>query len=368
MSQRIKFAHVAPLTDDEFEDIAIAFRLALLSGQYIGGHRIERFEQEWADYVGARYCIGVASGFHALKIALRSLAAGSHSLHSRRMSVAIPANTCAPTFAAVVDAGDCYEIETIVPDAWPVLTEGDHRQIWDVSPDVLIRVHLYGIISDCAPNVPYMIDDACQAHGAFYRQIPPDKRAHAAAWSFYPTKNLGAIGDAGAITTDIPSVAAAARGLSDYRNRDGINARLDPVQAAILSVRLPYLDAQNERRAQNAAFYNRRLRTLNDQAARPLLPDAFSGICGQTNWHQYVIRCVFDERDRLREYLRERKVETMIHYPEPGCAYIGEYPFRAKVISDCVLSLPVGPHLTTDQTATVANLIIEFYRSMEENE
>lgn len=353
MAARLKFADLRPYNKEQEIRILSAVRRVMLSGQYIGGKEVESFEREWAHYVGARFCVGVASGFHALKLILRTLYLPPMA------RVLIPANTCAPTFAAADDAGS-YDVQSFDILNWPVAEESDEFRIQQANPVIFVRVHLYGYLSTCHPDVPYIIDDACQAHGSYYRENDCQDYAHATAWSFYPTKNLGAMGDAGAVTTNIPSVAQSVHRLRDYRVRDGINARLDPVQAAILRAKLPDLDRMNSVRAAQAALYNRRLRTLFNSPIFPAIPD-LRNIVRDTNWHQYVIWCRAGERDDLQRFLKTRGIPTLIHYPEPGSAHIGQHPPNALRASESVLSLPLGIHLSVIDARRIADTVIEFY-------
>lgn len=343
----IRFCEIGPVDDAHKIALDAAYQRVMNSGVFIGGEEVNTFEAEFADYVGAKHCVGVSSGFSALSLIMRAFGV---------TSVSIPANTCRPTFAAAVDAGiHAEQIKVIEPIDFPVLRQVDTQ---DVNTDALIRVFLHGYHSNCQPyNTRVYIDDACQAHSKHYKERHCASQSHAAAWSFYPTKNLGAYGDAGAVTTNIDEIACRIRALRDYRGRDGVNARLDPLQAAFLRVNLQRLDKWNEQRAEQAAYYSRRLRhyeTIRDDLILP--PASLS-----TSWHHYVVQVRTKHRDKLRLFLHKKQIETAVHYCEPGSSYINQFPIRT--LDECAskLSLPLGPHLTPDDLSRVIDAIFEYY-------
>jgi dTDP-4-amino-4,6-dideoxygalactose transaminase len=234
----------------------------------------------------------------------------------------------------------------------------------------VIPVHLYGRPADMDPVLEIaarhgltVIEDAAQAHGARYGGRPAGSLGHAAAWSFYPAKNLGALGDAGAVTTSDPVVADRLRRLRNYGSRTkyvhevlGTNSRLDELQAALLRVKLRHLDAWNERRAAVALRYSGLLRDL------PLVLPPASDARVSSSWHLYVVRA--EARDALAAGLREAGVETLIHYPRPPhrqAAYADRRPWPALPIAEdlCerVLSLPMGPHLSGSNVDRVAEVL-----------
>jgi dTDP-4-amino-4,6-dideoxygalactose transaminase len=229
-------------------------------------------------------------------------------------------------------------------------------------------VHLYGQPADLAPLCDvarrhglHVLDDAAQCHGARYRGARVGGGTGATAWSFYPGKNLGALGDAGAVTTDDDDLADKLRALRNYGSRQkyvnevaGFNSRLDPVQAAVLRVKLPYLDEWNARRARVAATY---LKALGDSGLG--LP--YAAPDREHAWHLFVVRS--PDRDGLQAHLRERGVETLVHYPIPphrqqayAALGLGPYP-ESEAIHREVLSLPIGPHLSDADVATVVEAV-----------
>lgn len=322
------------------------------SGQYIGGREVFAFEDEFAKYCGADHCVGVGNGFDALHVTLRALGIGPGD------EVVVASNSFIATVLAVTEVG-----------ATPVFVEPDPatRNIDPVRAEekltdrtkVLLPTHLYGQPSDVRSLLEisrkhdlWLVEDAAQAQGARFERRPIGSHGHAVTWSFYPSKNLGALGDAGAVTTNDPELAARIRTLGNYGSGEryvnrvrGVNSRLDPIQAAVLSVKLPLLDEWNERRAAIAGRYSRELADLD--LILPEVPD-----WAQPVWHLYVVQ--HDERDTFQARLADRGVPTLIHYPIPPHlqgAYSdlgmtrGTLPI-AERLADTVLSLPIGPHLS----------------------
>ncbi|WP_240098628.1 DegT/DnrJ/EryC1/StrS family aminotransferase [Thermomonas flagellata] len=329
------------------------------SGWYILGPEVEAFEQEYAEYCGVRHCVGVANGLDALHLALRAMDVGTGD------EVIVPSNTYIATWLAVSQCG-----------ATPVPVEPDPAT-HNLDPDrieaaltprtkVILPVHLYGQPADLDPILAIarrhglrVLEDAAQAHGARYKDRRVGAHGDAVAWSFYPGKNLGALGDAGAVTTNDDTIADRLRVLRNYGSRvkyvnevQGWNSRLDPLQAAILRVKLAHLDAWNARRVEIAALY---LRELADCGVRlPQVPE-----WSQPVWHLFVIR--HPQRDGLQQRLAEAGVDTLIHYPIPPHrqqAYAAQgwpeaaFPIAEQLAGE-VLSLPIGPHLSPDQAQQV---------------
>ncbi|SFF42603.1 dTDP-4-amino-4,6-dideoxygalactose transaminase [Fontimonas thermophila] len=329
------------------------------SGWYILGPEVDAFEREYAAYCGAQHCVGVANGLDALVLALRALGVGPGD------EVIVPSNTYIATWLAVSAVG-----------ATPVPVEPDEAT-YDIDPTLIsaaitprtraiLPVHLYGQPADLDPILALarahglaVVEDAAQAHGARYRGRRIGAHGDVVCWSFYPGKNLGAMGDAGAITTNREDVADRIRVLRNYGSRvkyvnevQGVNSRLDPLQAAILRVKLKHLDAWNERRQAIAAIYQSEL--AGTDLVLPQVP-----AWAEPVWHLYVVRTPV--RDQLQQALTEAGIGTLVHYPIPPhrqAAYAalglgaGSFP-RAEAMAQQVLSLPIGPHLTQDQAAQV---------------
>jgi dTDP-4-amino-4,6-dideoxygalactose transaminase len=345
------------------EDIDAAVGGVLASGWYIGGPELQAFEQDFAAYCEAAHCVGVASGLDALHLALRAVGVEPGD------EVIVSSNSFIATLLAVSMVG-----------ATPVMVEPDpHTHNMDpaaieasITPRtrVVLPTHLYGQPADLDPILEVvrrhglkLIEDAAQAHGARYKGKRIGGHGDAVTWSFYPTKNLGAMGDGGAVTTNDPAIAERIRMLGNYgstvryvNETRGTNSRLDPVQAAILRVKLRHLDAWNDRRRAIANFYQQ---TLADSVVEvPHVPNWSEPV-----WHLYVVRT--KNRAALQAALEEAGVQTLIHYPIPPHlqqAYAdmghghGDFPV-AERLADEVLSLPIGPHMTMEQAQQVADAI-----------
>jgi len=307
-------------------ELDAAYERVMSSGRYIGGYEVEAFEKEWAEYCEVDYCVACGNGFDALQLVLRAYGIWDSE-------VLVPAWTAIPTWAAVEAVG-----------AYPIPTDG-----WINETKVaIILVHLYGFLSDIAVKEEtklFVIQDAAQAHGL--------KLSGTCAWSFYPTKNLGCYGDGGAITTDDAGLAEYLWKLRRYGTPHSINSCLDPLQAAFLRVKLPYLDGWNETRRQHAARYLDGLKDVPG-ITLPYVPEHCTPV-----WHQFVIQT--PKRDELRACLDTHGIETMIHYPTPPHRALGyDYDLpEADRLAAQVLSLPVAPHLTDDDIDSVIEAITE---------
>jgi dTDP-4-amino-4,6-dideoxygalactose transaminase len=348
-------------------ELDAAYQRVMNSGWYILGEEVQAFEEEFAAYCGTKHCVGVGNGLEALQLILRAYGVGPGD------EVVVPANTYVATWLAVSNAG-----ATVVP------VEPD-QGTYNINPasleaaitprtKAILPVHLYGQpaqmspISDIARTHGLkVIEDAAQAHGGRYKDRRVGSLGDAAGWSFYPTKNLGAYGDAGAVTTDDTELADTIRLLRNYGSKKkyynderGINSRLDELQAALLRVRLNHLDEWNERRARIAAKYLEELKETGLQ-----LPAVCAG--ADPVWHLFVVRS--KHRDELQTFLTSRGINTLVHYPVPPHsqkAYAElALPAQALPITEAihreVLSLPMGPHLSDAGVRRV----IEGVRSFE---
>lgn len=324
------------------------------SGWYILGEEVEAFESEWAAYCDTKFAVGVGNGLDALHLALLSMGVGTGD------EVIVPSNTYIATWLAVSQCG-----------AIPVPVEPDERT-YNIDPSkieaaisprtkVILPVHLYGQPADLDPILEIarkhnllVLEDAAQAHGARYKGRRIGVHGDAVAWSFYPGKNLGAFGDGGAITTNDPEIADRIRVLRNYGSRikyenevQGFNSRLDPIQAAILRVKLKCLDEWNARRKLIAASY---ISHLPPTITLPYVPD-----WADPAWHLFVVRT--QKREQLQNHLTKSGVGTMVHYPIPPhlqAAYstlgykCGDFPLAESIAGES-LSLPIGPHVIEDQ-------------------
>ena len=354
-------------------EIDAAIARVLASGQYILGPEVEAFEAGFAAWLGIGDAVGTGSGTDAIELALRACGIGSGDL------VFTVSHTAVATVAAIERAGAVPVLVDIERGGFtmdPAALEAALRDKPPGRPAAILPVHLYGAPADLSPILELarrhgmrVIEDCAQSHGAAYRGRPTGSLGDIACFSFYPTKNLGALGDAGMTATDDPELAVALRELREYGWREryvsartGINTRLDPLQAAILAVRLPHLDDDNARRQRIAARYDTGL------AGLPLaLPWRRAG-CSHV-FHQYVIRSA--ERDRLREHLRAAQIGSGIHYPVPvhlQPAYegrLGEFPAGLPETTRAmreILSLPIYPQLAE---AAADRVIAEIRRFFE---
>jgi dTDP-4-amino-4,6-dideoxygalactose transaminase len=354
-------------------EIDAAIAQVLESGQYILGPVAERFESDFAAFLGLAHGIGCASGTDAIELALRACGIGAGDL------VFTVSHTAVATVAAIERAGATpvlVDIEAGGFDIDPAALDAALRRPSPGRPAAVLPVHLYGEPADLISIGELargqglrMIEDCAQSHGAHYRGRPTGSFGDIACFSFYPTKNLGALGDAGIIATDDSSLAAAAREIREYgwreryvSARSGINTRLDPIQAAILAVKLPRLDSDNQRRQAIAASYDEGL------AGLPIaLPPR--RVNASHVFHQYVIRS--QKRDRLREHLRAAAIGTGIHYPVPvhlhpayrGRVAAGPTGLRnSERAAGEILSLPIYPQLADAAVDRVIGEIRKFFR------
>ena len=347
------------------EEIDAAIARVVDSGWYILGPEVDAFEAEYAAYCQAGHCVGLANGLDALHLALRAMDVGPGD------EVIVPSNTYIATWLAVSQCG-----------ATPVPVEPDPRT-YNIDPalveaaitprtKVILPVHLYGQPADMDPILAIarkhglrVLEDGAQAHGARYKGRRIGAHGDVVAWSFYPGKNLGALGDGGAITTDDAELADRIRMLRNYGSRvkyvnevQGYNSRLDPLQAAVLRVKLAHLDAWNARRASVAAAYLQGLK--GHGLVLPHVPE-----WAEPAWHLFVVR--HPQRDDFQQRLTEAGVGTLIHYPIPPhrqAAYAeagfaaGAFPI-ASGMADEVLSLPMGPQLGLARAEEVVRVIAE---------
>jgi dTDP-3-amino-3,4,6-trideoxy-alpha-D-glucose transaminase len=339
-------------------------------GQYVGGEELAAFEHEWARYCGAGHCVGTGNGLDALVLSLRALDIGKGD------EVIVPAFTFIATWLAVSAVG-----ATPVPVEPDLSTANlDPERLGDTASSrtrAILPVHLYGQPADMeavttvakAFGAP-VVEDAAQAHGARWRERRVGVLGDMAAFSFYPAKNLGAFGDGGAVVCSDPELAERVRTLGNYGalgKHDyavaGVNSRLDTLQAAFLRVRLRRLDEWNERRRAVARRY------LEELEALPWLELPFVSAHADHVWHLFVVRC--DDRDRLREHLTDRGVQTGLHYPvaphrTQTYTHLGlRFPLADR-LAERSLSLPISPHLSDEQVSQVIDAVRSYALSRTE--
>lgn len=346
-----------------FEDVSSA-------GLFKKGPYLEKFEKEFAHFIGVKYCIGVASGTDALHLSLLALGVGKDD------EVILPANTFIATVYAVLFTG-----------AKPVLVDVDEsnhtintkllEQYITKKTRAIIPVHLYGYPADMDTILGIskkynlaIIEDSCQAHGALYKKRTVGSFGNAGAFSFYPSKNLGAFGDAGAITTNSVTLAKKLRKLREYGGKSeyvydeiGFNSRLDGLQAAILSIKLKHLKKWNQEKIKKALYYTLKLQEKLPVILTPLQTD--KSIIPV--YHLYVIRT--KRRNKLLQYLKSKGIYAGIHYPIPlhlqkslvSLGYKkGDFPVTEKLCNE-ILSLPIYPELTTKQQDYVIESLCSFF-------
>lgn len=355
--------HAQYLSQKVLIDKAIA--RVLKSGRYILGQEVRDFEKEFADYIGVSFGIGVGSGTEALHLAL--VACG---IKDGDEVIAV-SNTAVATIAGIELAGGKPVFADVDPEYYLLDTTKLEKTITKKTR-AIVAVHLYGhpvemeSLMDIARNYELrVIEDCAQAHGALYKGERVGSFGDMSCFSFYPTKNLGAIGDGGMVLANNADLAEKARLLREYgwkeRNKSilsGWNTRLDEIQAAVLRVKLKVLDEQNRRRIEIAEFYNRELRHLN--LVLPTKMESVSHV-----YHLYVIRCM--QRDKLLKHLNDNGIAAMIHYPFPvhcqpaykeKCGFYN-LPITEKIAGE-ILSLPIYPELTDEQAQHVVNTIRTF--------
>jgi dTDP-3-amino-3,4,6-trideoxy-alpha-D-glucose transaminase len=356
----VPFLDLRRQTDALRPELDSALADVLDEGRYVLGPPVEEFERAFADYCGASHAVGVASGTDAITIALQAVGVGPGD------EVVVPANTTVPTVAGVEAAGAVPVLADVDPMTY-TLDPGSVARALTNRTRALLPVHLYG---QCA-DVPTLLDlarahglklveDAAQAHGAEIGGHRTGSLGDAAAFSFYPTKNLGALGDGGAVVTDDPAVAEEARRLRSYGERErydsvrsGWNSRLDTLQAALLLVKLPRLEGWNERRRQLAARYDQLLAGTD-----LVLPIEAEG--RRHAYHLYVVRARW--RDDLAGRLAEQGVQTLVHYPRPihrHAAYrrLARHLPVSERLCDEVLSLPLYPEFRDDEVERVVEAL-----------
>lgn len=349
-------------------EIDAAIAAVLERGSYILGPEVAAFEREFAAYLGASHAIGVASGTDALHVALRACGLGPGD------GVVTVSHTAVATVAAIELAGATPILVDIDPATFTIdcnALEDALRRDWGAPVKAIVPVHLYGHPADMPALMEIadrtglrVIEDCAQSHGASIGGRKTGTWGRIAAFSFYPTKNLGALGDGGAIVTNDSALADRARSLREYgwheryvSSETGMNSRLDELQAAILRVKLRYLETENERRRERAATFSQ---VLADAALT--LPCSHGTVHA---WHQYVIRAA--HRDRLRSYLKEHGVGTLIHYPVPvhlQPAYRDRVKHslldRTEQVVREILSLPMYPELSLDDARMAGEWIARF--------
>ncbi|AIG05685.1 putative aminotransferase [Pseudomonas fluorescens] len=369
----IKFLDLKSVNDLCRDELVAACTRVVDSGWYIGGKELQVFEQEFAQYCGVEHCIGVANGLDALVLVIRAWK--ELGLLEKGDEVLVPSNTYIASILAISENG-----------LIPVLVEPDPKT-FNICPanakaaitpktKMILPVHLYGRLADM-PKIMELarahdllvLEDSAQSHGATLDGKKAGSWGHASGFSFYPGKNLGALGDAGAVTTNDEALAKTVRALGNYGSHEkykniyrGINSRLDEMQAACLSVKLKYLDAQTARRREIAELYGQ---SISNPAITLPVDAAFNASTDDSHvWHVYTVLCA--HRDDLQAHLGAQGIQTLIHYPIPPHfqqAYSElkdqKLPISTQ-IHERILSLPIGPTLSVEEARVVIDACNSF--------
>jgi len=362
----IKFFDFSPEISEIGDQIQNAIKRVISSGRYILGNEVIAFEKEFAKACSCKHAIGVASGTDALFLALKAFDVGPGD------EVITVANTFAATALAIMYTGATPVFVDIEPQSY-IIDTTEIKEAITPKTKVILPVHLYGACADmdkimeiAANHNLYVLEDACQAHGALYKKRPAGGIGHLAAFSFYPTKNLGAYGDGGMITTNDTDLYNKLVLLRNYGQKDrysysipGYNSRLDEIQAAILNVKLKYLFDWLEKRQRIADLYDIGLSDINLVKTR----------IDNTSTHAYHLYVIsVENRDELQAHLKDNGVETLIHYPVPlhkqkafkETKVYGQLK-HAELRSNQILSLPIYPWLKDEEVNYIIDCVKDFY-------
>ena len=364
----IKFLEIKKITDKYSIEIHHAVSRVIDSGWYLQGKENEEFERNYADYIGSNYAIGVANGLDALRLILRAYM--EMGVMQEGDEIIVPANTFIASILAITD----NNLKPVLIDPDIDTYQIDDRlieQAISAKTKAIMIVHLYGqcaytqkIDALCKTYNLKLIEDNAQAHGCLFNGRKTGSLGDAAGHSFYPGKNLGALGDAGAVTTDCKEIAQIVRSLANYgfskkyvSDYQGLNSRLDEIQAAILNVKLKYLDEDTSIRKQVARFY------IENIASPAIITPKVSDWDAHV-FHLFPVLC--KERDRLQNYLEENGIQTVIHYPIPPhqqkCyAFLNTLQFPVtEQIHQQELSLPISSILTMNELEYITSTINKF--------
>lgn len=368
----IKFLDLKAINDSFEPELSQAIKRVLESGWYLLGKEVKAFEQEYSKYIGTKHCIGVANGLDALRLILKGYM--EMGIMKEGDEIIVPANTYIASILAITD-------NRLIP----VLVEPD-LNTYNLNPFLIeekitertkgiMLVHLYGL-NAMHPEIQRLVDkynlklieDNAQAAGAYYGEERTGSLGHAAGHSFYPGKNLGCMGDGGAVTTNDEELANVIRALANYGSNkkyvndyQGLNSRLDEIQAAILRTKLHRLDADNQRRREIAKRY---CENINHPSI--ILPQLVTNNLQLTThiWHLFVIRT--PRRNQLQQYLTENGIQTLIHYPIPPHKQLAykkwnnlSFPIT-ELIHDQILSLPMSPTMKKSDVEKVISVINKY--------
>lgn len=367
----IKFLDLQKITESFQPHLMAAIERVVHSGLFVKGHQVEKFEDAYASFIGTRFCVGVGNGFDALRLIFKAWLVSGELREGDE--VIVPANTYIATILAVSE--NRLSPVFVEPDVetFNLSPENIEKKITSRTRAILV-VHLYGrngmssgIIDIARRHNLKLVEDNAQAAGCCFGEARTGSLGHAAAHSFFPSKNLGALGDGGAVTTDDGALAELVRTLGHYGSHkkgvndlQGVNSRLDEIQAAVLGVKLERLDTDNNRRRAAAERYLGGIR--NPKVTLPHPPG--DSLADEHVWHLFVIRCV--ERDSLQRHLYDAGIETMVHYPVPphrqkAFHFLNDakFPITEKIHAE-VLSLPLSPALDSSELDAVVSAVNRF--------
>lgn len=359
---KVEFLDLSKTYIDLKDELDDAYFRVMAKGHYIRGEECDLFEKEFASYVGAKHAVGVANGLDALRLILVAYGIGAGD------EVLVPSHTFIATWLAVTSVGATpIPIEPSYDDYLIDLTEADH--LITNKTRAIIPVHLYGQTTNMDQVRSFakkynllVIEDAAQSHGAKFRGVSAGNLGDAAAFSFYPGKNLGGFGDGGMITTNNSALADKIRCISNYGSKkkyyhevEGLNSRLDEIQAALLRIKLKNLNQWNERRNKISDYYTNNI--INPDLNLPKVQPHCYHV-----WHLFVISC--ENREKVMNRLEQEGIQTLIHYPIP-ChkseiyknLYQGYDLTIAEKLASRILSLPIGPHLSDSKVEYVVETI-----------
>jgi len=364
----VNFLDLKQVNAQHRDELVAAVTRVIDSGWYISGNELSSFEDAFARYCGSKHCIGVANGLDALILTLRAWKELGKLKEGDE--VIVPANTYIASILAITENRLVPVLVEPEAGSFNICPSGIRAAITDKTRAIL-PVHLYGRLADMPAIMTIaeqhgllVLEDSAQAHGASLNGRNSGSWGDASGFSFYPGKNLGALGDAGAITTDDDQLAETLRALRNYGSHEkyknvhqGVNSRLDEIQAAMLSVKLKYLDEQTTQRRQIAQIYQEGI--SHPAITLPLTPGVSALELTSHAWHLFVVRC--EQRDALQKHLAALGVQTLIHYPIPPHqqrAYPQwnglSFPLTERIHQQ-VLSLPIGPSMT----ATEAHRVVD---------
>jgi dTDP-4-amino-4,6-dideoxygalactose transaminase len=374
----IKFLDLKKINDRFDPDLSEAIHRVLDSGWYLLGRELKAFEEDYARYIGTRHCMGVANGLDALRLILKAYI--EMGVMREGDEVVVPANTYIASILAITD----NRLKPVLVEPDITTYNIDPFRIEDKITErtkAIMIVHLYGQ-NAMHPEIQRIVDkynlklveDNAQAQGCYYGTKRTGSLGHAAGHSFYPGKNLGALGDAGAVTTDDDELAAVVRAISNYgsskkyvNDYQGLNSRLDEIQAAVLRVKLPRLDADNQKRREAAHCYQQHIN--HSDITLPVVDPAGGNVLQNRShvWHLFVVRCC--QREHLQQYLTNNGVQTLIHYPIPPHKQRAYQPWNTlnipitEQIHREVLSLPISPEMSVEESKQVCSVINKWGRA-----